>query len=134
VLIDESYNANPISVAAALRTLALRAVPNRRIAVLTDMLELGKESAAYHAGLAADIEAAKVDLVFAAGPMMKSLFAALPATRQGGYAETAALLAPVVIRAVEPGDVVMVKGSRDSHAKALFEALKALPSRAGEAA
>ncbi len=131
-LIDESYNANPVSVAAALRTLALRAVPNRRIAVLTDMLELGKESPAYHAGLAADIEAAKVDLVFAAGPMMKSLFAALPATRQGGYAETAALLAPVVTRAVEPGDVVMVKGSRDSHAKALFEALKA--PRAGEAA
>jgi UDP-N-acetylmuramoyl-tripeptide--D-alanyl-D-alanine ligase len=133
-LIDESYNANPVSVSAALRTLALRPVAHRRIAVLTDMLELGKESAAYHAGLAADIEAAKVDLVFAAGPMMKSLFAALPATRQGGYAETAALLAPVVTRAVEPGDVVMVKGSRDSHAKALFEALKALPSRAGEAA
>jgi UDP-N-acetylmuramoyl-tripeptide--D-alanyl-D-alanine ligase len=131
-LIDESYNANPVSVAAALRTLALRAVPNRRIAVLTDMLELGNESAAYHAGLAADIEAAKVDLVFAAGPMMRSLFEALPATRQGGYAETAALLAPVVTRAIEPGDVVMVKGSRDSHAKALFEALKA--PRAGEAA
>lgn len=131
-LIDESYNANPVSVAAALRTLALRKVANRRIAVLTDMLELGKQSAAYHAGLAADIDAAKVDLVFAAGPMMKSLFEALPATRQGGYAETAALLAPVVTRAVEPGDVVMVKGSRDSHAKALFEALKS--PRAGEAA
>jgi UDP-N-acetylmuramoyl-tripeptide--D-alanyl-D-alanine ligase len=131
-LIDESYNANPVSVVAALRTLALRVVPNRRIAVLTDMLELGNESAAYHAALAADIEAAKVDVVFAAGPMMKSLFEALPATRQGGYAETAALLAPVVTRAIEPGDVVMVKGSRDSHAKALFEALKA--PRAGEAA
>ena len=133
-LIDESYNANPVSVAAALRTLGLRSVAGRRIAVLTDMLELGPESPAYHAGLAADIEAAKVDLVFAAGPMMKSLVEALPATRQGGYAETAALLAPAVTRAVEPGDVVMVKGSRDSHAKALFEALKALASRAGEAA
>ncbi|HEY1425492.1 MAG TPA: UDP-N-acetylmuramoyl-tripeptide--D-alanyl-D-alanine ligase [Caulobacteraceae bacterium] len=133
-LIDESYNANPVSVAAALRTLGLRSAAGRRIAVLTDMLELGKESAAYHAGLAADLEAAKADLVFCAGPMMKSLFDALPATRQGGYAETAALLAPVVTRAVEPGDVVMVKGSRDSHAKALYEALKALADRAGEAA
>jgi UDP-N-acetylmuramoyl-tripeptide--D-alanyl-D-alanine ligase len=131
-LIDESYNANPVSAAAALRTLGLRSVENRRIAVLTDMLELGKESRAYHAALAAEIEAAKVDLVFCAGPMMKSLFEALPATRQGGYAETAAQLAPVVTRAVEPGDVVMVKGSRDSHAKALFDALKA--PRAGEAA
>jgi UDP-N-acetylmuramoyl-tripeptide--D-alanyl-D-alanine ligase len=67
--------------------------------------------------------------------MMKSLFEALPPTRQGGYAETAAQLAPVVTRAVEPGDVVMVKGSRDSHAKALFDALKAAGERAsGEAA
>jgi UDP-N-acetylmuramoyl-tripeptide--D-alanyl-D-alanine ligase len=133
-LIDESYNANPVSVAAALRTLGLRAAARRRIAVLTDMLELGRDSRAYHAGLAPEIEAAKVDLVFCAGPMMKSLFEALPPTRQGAYAETAAQLAPVVTRAVEPGDVVMVKGSRDSHAKALFDALKALAARAGEAA
>ena len=134
-LIDESYNANPVSVAAALRTLGLRAVRGRRIAVLTDMLELGKDSPSYHAGLASEIEAAKVDLVFCAGPMMKCLFEALPPTRQGGYANEAALLAPIVTRTVEPGDVVMVKGSRDSHAKALFDALKAAGERAsGEAA
>jgi UDP-N-acetylmuramoyl-tripeptide--D-alanyl-D-alanine ligase len=132
-LIDESYNANPASVAAALRTLGLRPA-RRRIAALTDMLELGKDSPAYHAGLAAEIEAAKVDLVFCAGPMMKSLFEALPPTRQGGYAESAAALEPRLTRAVEPGDVVMVKGSRDSHAKALFEALRALAPRSGEAA
>jgi len=132
-LIDESYNANPASVAAALRTLGLKPA-RRRIAVLTDMLELGEDSPAYHAGLAAEIEAAKVDLVFCAGPMMKSLFEALPPTRQGGYAESAAALAPLLTRAVEPGDVVMVKGSRDSHAKALFEALSGLASRSGEAA
>jgi len=132
-LIDESYNANPASVAAALRTLGLKPA-HRRIAVLTDMLELGRESAAYHAGLAAEIEAAKVDLVFCAGPMMKSLFEALPPTRQGGYAESAAALEPRLTWAVEPGDVVMVKGSRDSHAKALFEALSGLASRSGEAA
>jgi UDP-N-acetylmuramoyl-tripeptide--D-alanyl-D-alanine ligase len=132
-LIDESYNANPASVAGALRTLGLRPA-RRRIAVLTDMLELGKDSPAYHAGLAAEIEAAKVDLVFCAGPMMKSLFEALPPTRQGGYAESAEALGPSLTRAVEPGDVVMVKGSRDSHAKALFEALSGLASRSGEAA
>jgi UDP-N-acetylmuramoyl-tripeptide--D-alanyl-D-alanine ligase len=132
-LIDESYNANPASVAAALRTLGLKPA-RRRIAVLTDMLELGKNSAAYHAGLATEIEAAKVDRVFCAGPMMKSLFEALPPTRQGGYAETAEALAPSLTRAIEPGDVVMVKGSRDSHAKALFEALRGLAPRSGEAA
>jgi UDP-N-acetylmuramoyl-tripeptide--D-alanyl-D-alanine ligase len=133
-VIDESYNANPLSVAAALRTLGLRQSSNRRIAVLTDMLELGPESDAYHAGLAAEIEAAKVDLVFGAGLRMKSLWEALPPTRRGAYAETAEALAPSLIRAVEPGDLVMVKGSRDSRAKALFEALAALDAPSGGAA
>jgi len=133
-LIDESYNANPVSVAAAVRTLGLRKASGRRIVALTDMLELGGRSAAYHAGLAAEIEAAKVDLVFCAGPMMKSLWEALPPTRQGAYAEAAAALAPLLTRAIEPGDVVMVKGSKDSKAKALFDALRGLESDSGEAA
>ena len=133
-LIDESYNANPLSVGAALRTLGLRPAQGRRIVALTDMLELGPQSANYHAGLAKDAEAAKVDLVFCAGPLMQSLWEALPPTRQGGYAETAAALVPLLTRAIEPGDVVMVKGSRDSHAKALAEALGALGARSGEAA
>jgi UDP-N-acetylmuramoyl-tripeptide--D-alanyl-D-alanine ligase len=131
-LVDESYNANPISVAATLKTLGERRGKGRRIAVLTDMLELGEQSPAYHAGLAGPIEAARVDLVFAAGPLMKSLWDALPATRRGGYAEDAATLAPQLVQAIEPGDVVMVKGSRDSKAKALAEALAALDTVAGE--
>ncbi|HUO12357.1 MAG TPA: UDP-N-acetylmuramoyl-tripeptide--D-alanyl-D-alanine ligase [Caulobacteraceae bacterium] len=132
-LVDESYNANPLSVAAALRTLGLRKVANRRIAVLTDMLELGEASVAYHTGLAPEIEAARVDLVFCAGPKMKSLWDVLPATRRGGYAKTAEALAPSLTRAIEPGDLVMVKGSRDSRAKALFEVLAGLDSHSGEA-
>ncbi len=133
-LVDESYNANPISVGAALRTLGSRPASGRRIAVLTDMLELGEQSPAYHAGLAEPIEAAGIDLVFGAGPLMKYLFEALPPTRRGGYAEDAAGLEPLVVRAVEPGDVVMVKGSRDSKAKALAQALAALGPVAGEGA
>ncbi|MFI4933294.1 MAG: UDP-N-acetylmuramoyl-tripeptide--D-alanyl-D-alanine ligase [Caulobacterales bacterium] len=133
-LIDESYNANPLSVAAALRTLGLRPAKGRRIVALTDMLELGAKAPEYHAGLADEALAAGVDLVFCAGPLMKSLWAALPPTRQGGYAQTAAELIPSLTRAVEPGDVVMVKGSRDSHAKALAEALAGLGAQSGEAA
>ncbi|ATQ43804.1 UDP-N-acetylmuramoyl-tripeptide--D-alanyl-D-alanine ligase [Caulobacter mirabilis] len=125
-LIDESYNANPISMEAAFRTLGARAAPGRRIVALTDMLELGEQAPSFHAGLAAPIEAADVDLVFAAGPMMKSLWDALPPTRRGGYAETAAQLAPLVASAVEPGDLVMVKGSNGSRAGVIAAALAAL--------
>ena len=133
-LVDDSYNANPLSVGAALKTLAARAATGRRIAVLTDMLELGDNSPRYHAELVAPIEAAGVDLVFAAGPLMKNLWNALPPTRRGGYAEEAAGLEPQIIRAVEPGDVVLVKGSKSSNAKALAEALAGLVDAAGERA
>ncbi|HKT54645.1 MAG TPA: Mur ligase family protein, partial [Caulobacteraceae bacterium] len=132
-LIDESYNANPLSIAAALRTLGARPAKGRRIVALTDMLELGAEAGKLHAGLAPAIEAAKVDLVFCAGPLMKSLFDVLSPTRQGGYAEDAAGLAPRLVRAIEPGDVVMVKGSHASRAKAFVEALEARAPAVGEA-
>ena len=124
-LIDESYNANPISMASAIRTLGARTAAGRRIVALTDMLELGPEALAFHAGLAEPLEAASIDLVFCAGPLMKSLWDALPPTRRGGYAETAAELAPQVVQAVEPGDVVMVKGSNGSRAGLIAQALLA---------
>jgi UDP-N-acetylmuramoyl-tripeptide--D-alanyl-D-alanine ligase len=131
-LIDESYNANPVSMAAALAALGARAAKGRRIAVLTDMLELGADERTQHAALLQPIEAANVDLVFCAGPLMKSLWDALPSTRRGGYADTAADLAPLVERAVEPGDVVMVKGSNGSRAHVAAAALAAIGARAGE--
>jgi UDP-N-acetylmuramoyl-tripeptide--D-alanyl-D-alanine ligase len=125
-LIDESYNANPISMASAIRTLGAKPAKGRRIVALTDMLELGPQAASFHAGLAKDIEAAGVDLVFCAGPLMKSLWESLSATRQGGYAGSAVELAPLVAAAVRPGDVVMVKGSNGSAAHLIVSALKAL--------
>jgi UDP-N-acetylmuramoyl-tripeptide--D-alanyl-D-alanine ligase len=133
-LIDESYNANPISMASAIKTLGARAASGRRIVALTDMLELGPEAQAFHAGLAGPLEAASIDLVFCAGPLMKSLWDALPPTRRGGYAETAAALAPQLAQAVEAGDVVMVKGSNGSKAGQVAQALLALGApTAGEA-
>ncbi len=130
-LIDESYNANPISMASAIATLGARKAGGRRIVALTDMLELGPKAAAFHADLAQPLEAAQVDLVFCAGPLMKSLWDALPATRRGGYAETAAELSPLVARAAEPGDVVMVKGSNGSKAGQVAQALAALDAGPG---
>ncbi len=125
LLIDESYNANPVSMRAAIATLGVRPAAGRRIAVLTDMLELGPEAPRLHADLAAALQAARVDLVFCAGPLMHSLWEALPAAWRAGYAATAAELAPDVVRAVEPGDVVMVKGSNGSKAGLIASALGA---------
>jgi len=128
-LIDESYNANPISMASAIATLGARKTSGRRIVALTDMLELGEDARRFHAALAEPLEAAKVDLVFCAGPLMKSLYDALPPTRRGAYAETAADLAPQVARAAEPGDLVMVKGSNGSKAGLIAQALADLGSQ-----
>jgi UDP-N-acetylmuramoyl-tripeptide--D-alanyl-D-alanine ligase len=132
-LVDESYNANPISMQAAFKSLGVRRPEGRRIVALTDMLELGPDGAQFHAALAQPIQEADVDLVFCAGPLMKSLFDALPPTRRGGYAETAADLAPLVASAVEPGDLVMVKGSNGSRAASIAAALAALDRAGGGA-
>jgi UDP-N-acetylmuramoyl-tripeptide--D-alanyl-D-alanine ligase len=127
-LIDESYNANPLSMAAGFRSLGARPVADgaRRIVVLTDMLELGERSRALHEGLAAPIAAAGLDLVHTAGPEMKRLHDALPPARRGLWRETAAELAAEAASLVAPGDVVMVKGSNGSKASLVAEALAAL--------
>jgi len=131
-LIDDSFNANSLSTTAALKTLGARPASGRRIVALTDMLELGQMSAGLHAGLAEPIDEAKVDLVFCAGPLMRSLWEALPSTRRGGYADSAAELEPRLVDAIRPGDVVLVKGSKGSKASALAKALAGLSVEAGE--
>jgi UDP-N-acetylmuramoyl-tripeptide--D-alanyl-D-alanine ligase len=125
LLIDESYNANPASMRAALAVLAQAQVGprGRRIAVLGDMLELGPKAAPLHRALAKAIAAEKIDLVFCAGPLMRALWDALPATRRGGYADTAARLESLLAGALQPGDAVMVKGSNASHMNDLVKAL-----------
>ena len=112
-VIDESYNANPASMRAAFDVLALsRPTGNgRRIAVLGDMLELGEHGPALHMELGRDLAARPIDLVYAAGPLMASLYGVLPARQRGGHAGNAKILAPLLLDALRPGDVVMVKGS-----------------------
>lgn len=125
-LIDESYNANPASVRAAIALAgALPLAGNgRRIAVLGDMLELGDNGAAMHAELAGDAVANHLDLVFAAGPLMKHLFEALPGHLQGAWRDRASDLAAAVVAAVRGGDMVIVKGSNGSRMSAIVDALK----------
>jgi UDP-N-acetylmuramoyl-tripeptide--D-alanyl-D-alanine ligase len=128
LLVDDAYNANPASMAAAIATLGARkpTAGGRRIAALGDMLELGPEERAYHAGLAAPLEQAGIDLVFAAGPRMGALMEALPPSRRGGYAENADALIPLLAGSLQAGDIVLVKGSNGSKMSRVVDALSRL--------
>ena len=121
-VIDESYNANPASMAAALALLGN--AKGRKLAVLGDMLEMGEGGPALHAALVEPIAAAHADLVFASGPQMKALWDALPVSRRGGYAENSTALAPKLTSILKPGDTVLVKGSLGSRMAVIVEALK----------
>jgi UDP-N-acetylmuramoyl-tripeptide--D-alanyl-D-alanine ligase len=134
-IIDESYNANPASMRAALATLGLtpRYEFKRRVAVLGDMLELGTQGAKLHQELAEVVDGAGVDVVFACGELMGSLYQALPAGRRGAYAKTAEDLLPLLTAGVGPGDVIMVKGSLGSRMGPLVEALKRRFDESGRA-
>ena len=126
-LIDESYNANPASMAAALDVLGQAAVAQhgRRIAVLGDMLELGPHSGEMHADLADDFRRAGVDLLFTAGPQAASAFYAVPDAMQGAHRRTAAELEEPFLAALRGGDVVMLKGSNAMRMGSLAQRLRA---------
>jgi UDP-N-acetylmuramoyl-tripeptide--D-alanyl-D-alanine ligase len=131
LLIDESYNANPASMRAALALLGQAEIGThgRRIAVIGDMLELGSHAAELHRQMLEPVLAHGVDLVFCCGPLMHALWEALPSERRAGYAETSALLEPQVLAAIRPGDTVMVKGSLGSRMGPIVKALERRYSR-----
>jgi UDP-N-acetylmuramoyl-tripeptide--D-alanyl-D-alanine ligase len=125
-LLDESYNANPASMRAAMALLAQLDVGagGRRIAVLGDMLELGPQGPEMHRQLADAVRENGIDLVFCAGPLMGALWEALPAERRGAHAPNSAALQPMVLDSIRPGDAVMVKGSLGSRMGPIVAALK----------
>jgi len=111
-LIDDSYNANPESMSAALKTLGhMQPDGGRRVAIIGDMLELGDTSRTAHAGLKDHIEKNDIDAVFMAGPEMSALADVLDADRIGATADSAAALLPAVLSGLRAGDVVTVKAS-----------------------
>lgn len=133
LLIDESYNANPASIRAALATFAT--VPRlrfpRRIVVLGDMLELGASSNELHIGLKDAVDGAGTDLFFACGPHMKSLYDCVPDAIKGHYAETASGLGDAIKSALRAGDAVMIKGSNGMRLQPLVAALQKEFSQGG---
>jgi UDP-N-acetylmuramoyl-tripeptide--D-alanyl-D-alanine ligase len=126
-LIDESYNANPASMEAAIDLLG-KTEPRssgRRIAVLGDMLELGDKGEDLHRGLGKAIAAAHADLVFLCGPQMAALWQVLPPNQRGVYADSSSALVPELTRQLHNNDVVLVKGSFGSRMSIIIDALKA---------
>ncbi|MHA7777461.1 UDP-N-acetylmuramoylalanyl-D-glutamyl-2,6-diaminopimelate--D-alanyl-D-alanine ligase [Roseibium sp. M-1] len=125
-LIDESYNANPASMRAALSVLGEAPVtrPGRRVAVIGDMRELGTDADRLHAELIKPITEADIDAVYCAGPHMHALWKQLPHDLRGHYCEDAKDLEDVLLGDVRAGDVVMIKGSLGTRMGPLVEALK----------
>jgi len=127
-LIDDSYNANPASMRAALSVLG-NAAPKgrgRRIAVLGDMLELGADSRELHADLAASVIESGARLAFLCGPDMAALAERLKGEIETHHAPDSTELASQVSPSVWRDDVVLVKGSLGSRMAVIVEALKAL--------
>jgi UDP-N-acetylmuramoyl-tripeptide--D-alanyl-D-alanine ligase len=125
-LIDDSYNASPPSMRAAYAVLAMAKPANprgRRIAVIGDMLELGPDAEAAHAGLADDLVREKIDLVFACGPLMRALYDRLPAQMRGHHAPNSVELIQPLRRAIRSGDVLLIKGSLGSRMGKIVEDL-----------
>ncbi|SHK99983.1 UDP-N-acetylmuramoyl-tripeptide--D-alanyl-D-alanine ligase [Roseovarius marisflavi] len=139
-MIDDAFNANPTSMAAALEVLAAatprdgvgRVSKGRRIAILGDMLELGPDEIALHVGLAALPEIAKIDEIHCVGPRMRALWEALPEARRGKWRDTAQELADQVHRVIDAGDVVLIKGSKGSRVSLVVEALRRAGRSAGK--
>ena len=124
-LIDESYNANPTSMRAALTVLHQTEPQDggRRIAVLGDMLELGRQSGKLHADLARPIVDAGVNIMFIGGAEMAVLKLALPGDIQIEYSKDVEGLMPLVLKTVRPGDVIMVKSSKSIAFSRIVKAL-----------
>ncbi len=133
-LIDESYNANPTSMQAALSVLACAEVTDdigrvskgRRIAVVGDMKELGARAEHMHAELAQLDAVANVDEIHCVGPLMAHLHRALPDQKRGLWTETSGEMATALKGKFDSGDVVMVKGSLSMSLATVVKAIRNL--------
>jgi UDP-N-acetylmuramoyl-tripeptide--D-alanyl-D-alanine ligase len=127
-IIDDSYNANPASMLAAFEVFEMThpQAGGRRIAVLGDMLELGKDGPRLHTELANPLLKAKTELLYCCGPLMEALYQALPEPWQGGHTKDSKELAEKLAAEVKPGDVLLIKGSAGSKMAYIIEALKSL--------
>lgn len=133
-LIDDAFNANPSSMAAAFEVLAAaaptddvgRVLRGRRVAILGDMLELGPTEAEQHAALASNIHLGLANKVHCVGTRMQHLHDALLAEQRGRWFETAEAAAGAAHHLIDAGDVVLVKGSKGSQVSRVVDAIRRL--------
>ena len=131
-LIDDAFNANPTSMAAALEVLAAanpkdgigRVLKGRRVAILGDMLELGPAEQALHRDISQSPYIDALHVIHCVGPRMRKLWDALPQPKRGRQVDTAQELAVEAHRIVDAGDIVLVKGSKGSRVSLVVEALR----------
>ena len=133
-LIDDAFNANPVSLAAALDVLIAakptdgigRVGDGRRIAILGDMLELGPDEVAMHIGVAQYPGLSAIATIHCVGPLMRHLWEALPRGQRGEWVATAAELAPRARQLFDAGDIVLVKGSKGSKVSLVVDRMRKL--------
>jgi UDP-N-acetylmuramoyl-tripeptide--D-alanyl-D-alanine ligase len=133
-LIDDAFNANPTSMAAALEVLAAarpidgvgRVASGRRVAILGDMLELGPDQMELHEAIADLPFLQGIDIIHCVGPRMNKLWSKLPPAKRGDWTEEAKPMAKRAHRLIDAGDVVLVKGSKGSKVSLVVDAIKKL--------
>ncbi|MFZ5962721.1 UDP-N-acetylmuramoyl-tripeptide--D-alanyl-D-alanine ligase [Thalassococcus sp. BH17M4-6] len=138
-LIDDAYNANPASMAAALEVLAAAEVTHdigrvsrgRRIAILGDMKELGRTETELHAALAAHAAMDRIDMVHCVGPLMQNLFEALPEAKRGRHVASAEEMVRGLSRHLDAGDVVLVKASLSTGLGRVVDAIRKMGQAPG---
>ena len=140
ILIDESYNANPASINSALDTLIkieqfdegkIKNIKNknRRIAVLGDMLELGKDEIREHLKIKSLKALESIDVIHCVGMRMAKLFSSLPEEKKGFYADTASEMCDKIVKKIKNRDIISVKGSFSMNMKHIVLGLKELQGR-----
>ena len=140
-LIDDAFNANPTSMAAALDVLIAaqpqdgvgRVGKGRRIAILGDMLELGPTEAALHKQIVDHAGLDAIAIIHCVGPRMRALWSALPRKQRGEWVQTAPELATRVRGLMDAGDILLVKGSKGIKVSLIVDALRKLGQAASGA-
>ena len=133
-LIDDAFNANPTSMAAALDVLIAaqpqdgvgRVGKGRRVAILGDMLELGPTEDALHRAIADHAGLDALTVIHCVGPRMRALWQALPRTQRGEWVQTAPELATRARSLMDAGDILLVKGSKGIKVSLIVDALRKL--------